>query len=85
MADISGSLSGSSTVSGLLGSSTVSGSLAMPFGAIDAEIEELRNELQNIRLGADGTTYDTAGISVRTQIQNIINNSPTVENGKLII
>ena len=76
MANISGSLSGSSTVSG---------SLAMPFGAIDAEIEELRNELQNIRLGADGTTYDTAGISVRTQIQNIINNSPTVENGKLII
>lgn len=49
----------------------------------NANKTEGNSELVDIRVGADGKTYDSAGTSVRSQFNRVFNNLNALDNGKI--
>ena len=54
------------------------------YNALDNEITPVANEVNNIRIGADGATYPSAGDAVRSQAAESTNRFNSVFNGTLI-
>lgn len=89
--NISGSLSGASSASGTIsGSLSVSGGMALPFGGIDQEIDEIQSEIDALseRVQKTNVAFATCntGASNPIKIANIVNNNSFyARDGAIII